>query len=188
MLVTITGPSGVGKTTIMRRLIKVNRSRMPLKSTTTRKPRSSDVEGEYEYITEKLFRMIERMNRFLWTVNVHGNCYGTREAIVRTALVPRFQIIAPIVHSAVIKLHAFAQEHNATDQLRSVYILSPGPEILRERLEGREKHPRTNDINRRIEECLPWDEEAQNSAVPYHFLQDNNDLDLKTKLVGSLFN
>jgi len=187
VLVTITGASGVGKTTLMRWLMRMHDGVKPLLSTTTRKPRESDIEGEYEYITDHLFQMMERIEAFLWAVEVHGNHYGTRIKIVRASLHPRFNIIAPLVHSAVVKLHAYAKEHGFARQLRSLYILSPGPQILKNRLEGRESHARPEDVSRRLEECIPWDEEAQNSSVPYLMFQDKNNLEAKSRFLSHMF-
>ena len=184
MLVTLTGASGVGKTAIMRRLMSEDREMIPLRSTTTRKWRTSDVGGGFEYITEPVFVLMRREEIFLWTVEIHGNHYGTRRHVVEAAFRSEAHVLASVAHSAVMKLHAFAQRFGKLDQIRSMFIESPGEDVLRARLDQRGDY--SADINRRIVDCLSWDLEAQSSSIPYVFHRDDNDLEKKFALVRDL--
>lgn len=186
MLITITGASGVGKSAVRRRVRRQTSGVMALTSTTNRKPSERDDEGDYEYITDHVFTLLERMNAFLWTVEAHGNRYGTRAKIVHAALLPRFRVVADLKHDAVVRLHEFARENGLAREVRSIYILSPGVETLRARLEKRERYPDPNDVARRLEECIPWDNEARASDIPYIFFQDTDNMDTKVRLVRSL--
>lgn len=84
MLVTITGPSGVGKTTLYNNLRR-ERGFRPLVSTTSRAPRASDEEG-FEYVSDEQFDALEKDGVFLWVVHPHGKKYGTRKIRIDEAL------------------------------------------------------------------------------------------------------
>jgi guanylate kinase len=186
MLVTITGPSGVGKTAILERLMRDKMLKIrPFMSTTTRKPKASDADGEYEYLTAPIFRLMQREKIFLWDFPVHGNLYGTRKDIVQTSLLPDFNRLGLLLHEAVVKLHAFAKECRRSDQLRSVYILSPGIDILRQRLLQRGEDLLTAEA--RLQDCLGWDDVARKSNIPYQFIVDENILSRKVEAVSRNF-
>jgi len=188
VLITITGASGTGKTTIIKRIMEKHRRVQPLLSTTTRSPRESDIPNEFEYVTKETFLRMKAEGDFLWTVNVHGNYYGTRWSAVETALLRQAQCIAALAHEAVIELQTFVRRHPPQYQsLFCVYIQTPGQEVLRARLERRESHPDPIDVARRLEDCLSWDDVARRSNVPYIFLQDRNIMEKKVLVVESFF-
>jgi len=77
MLIVITGPSGVGKTTIINSLLKAEPKLRYSVSLTTRKPRPSEVDGvDYRFISSKEF--LERVNNdeFAEWSEVYGKYYG----------------------------------------------------------------------------------------------------------------
>lgn len=87
MILTLTGASGAGKTTIARELLK----KLPVDtqivvSYTTRKPRGVDIPGEYKHISKFRFWFLKKIGSFLWTFDLHGNSYGTTKRWVAKAL------------------------------------------------------------------------------------------------------
>ncbi|MBD3184781.1 guanylate kinase [Candidatus Poribacteria bacterium] len=77
MLVVITGPSGVGKTTIIKRFLKRNPEFKYSVSLTTRSPRSREINGiDYYFVSEEDFlKLIERDDFAEWS-KVYGRYYG----------------------------------------------------------------------------------------------------------------
>ncbi len=78
ILFVVSGPSGGGKTTLIRELLV----RLPDLnfgvSYTTRKPRPGEVEGvDYRFVSEREFREMIKQDSFAEWANVHGNLYGT---------------------------------------------------------------------------------------------------------------
>jgi len=85
-LIVISGPSGVGKTTLCERVLE----RVPAKlsvSVTTRPPRPNEVDGEdYRFCSPEQFERQREAGGFLEWARVFGHCYGTPLAPVAEAL------------------------------------------------------------------------------------------------------
>ena len=83
-ILVISGPAGVGKTTICDRLLnefgsKINR----VVTTTTRRPREGEKEGEdYFFTSVQEFHELLEEEAFLENEVIHGNYYGTRKKTV----------------------------------------------------------------------------------------------------------
>jgi len=78
MLFVISGPSGAGKTTLVRRARESFGNINFCVSHTTRKRRSSEVEGrDYYFITDNTFKRMIEEDEFAEWADVHGNYYGT---------------------------------------------------------------------------------------------------------------
>ncbi|MEA2616181.1 MAG: guanylate kinase, partial [Chloroflexota bacterium] len=77
-LIVLSGPSGVGKDTVLRELFsREPRLRYSI-SYTTRPPRPGEVDGlSYTFVDEETFCRLEHAGEFLETAVVHGNRYGT---------------------------------------------------------------------------------------------------------------
>ena len=187
MILTLTGASGAGKTTIARSLLKeLPLDVMMVPSYTTRKPRETDTEGECKYISELRFRFLKKINSFIWTVYPHGNSYGTTKSWVVKALrddnTAYIMILTP---DAVTKLTNFAEELGCADRIFPFYILSPTQEILRNRLNSRGDED--GEIERRLADCIGWDSEARASGVTYQFVENNDTVESVTKEIVDHF-
>lgn len=77
IIVSITGVSGAGKTTLAREVLARMENASMVESVTTRLRRPSDIKGEYRYVSLELFGRLEKMNSFLWTAEHVGTRYGT---------------------------------------------------------------------------------------------------------------
>ncbi|PIR66615.1 MAG: guanylate kinase [Parcubacteria group bacterium CG10_big_fil_rev_8_21_14_0_10_36_14] len=76
-LIVITGPSGVGKTTIALELLKKNKSIKRVVTYTTRKRRDSERDGrDYNFISEKIFKIMLDRGEFFEHAKVYENFYG----------------------------------------------------------------------------------------------------------------
>lgn len=83
MLFVISAPSGTGKTTLVKRLLKeVPRLRLSV-STTTRPPRKGEEEGvDYHFVSLKEFQERRQKGEFIESAEVHGACYGTSQKLL----------------------------------------------------------------------------------------------------------
>ena len=103
MLVIISGPSGVGKDTIIdvmrRHEAEAGRvgARHYVVTVTTRAPRDGEVDGvDYHFVTREEFLAIRAARGFLEANEVHGNWYGSPREQVRTALAAGRDVILKI--------------------------------------------------------------------------------------------
>ncbi len=86
-LIVITGPSGVGKGTLVKKLIKNSEDLWLSISATTRSPREGEKHGkEYFFLNKKEFEYLVDNNGFLEWAEFAGNLYGTPRGEVQKQL------------------------------------------------------------------------------------------------------
>ena len=134
VLLLVTGPSGVGKRTLIEHLLRAVPTTRLVVSVTTRQPRKGEVNGvQYHFISPEEFRRMIQQDELLEYAEYVGNYYGTPKKNVEGILQSG--------HHAVLEL-----EVEGAEQMRrkvphavSVFVMPPTPEIatLRERLAGR---------------------------------------------------
>ena len=173
MIVTISGASGAGKTTIANLLFKRLANAQPVVSITIREKRDNDNPGEYNYVPDWLFEFLKKLRFFLWTVTIHNNKYGTLKWSVNKAL-KRYDVISLmlLVPDKVKNLLEYSRERGLEELVTSFFILSPPPEILRKRLQNRGDSE--FEIAKRIKDCEKWDSEALASDLPYIFVKNDS--------------
>ena len=87
ILFVITAPSGAGKSSLIDALLKEDPHLRLSVSYTTRAPRPGEMNGrEYHFVDEKTFLAMLERSEFLESAEVHGNRYGTSQAVIREAL------------------------------------------------------------------------------------------------------
>ena len=128
----ITGPSGVGKGTLITRL----RERVPelelSVSATTRTPRPGERDGvDYHFLTPEQFEAHVAAGDFLEHATYSGNRYGT----LRSEVGDRLSEHTPVVLE--IEVQGARQVRSAMPDAVAVFIAPPSIEALRERLLGR---------------------------------------------------
>ena len=144
MLLIISGPSGTGKGTLVKKLMDSDPSFRFSCSVTTRKPRDNEIEGvHYHFVTEEAFDRLVSENAFLEHATVHGHRYGTLRAPVERLMAEGFNVLLDIDPQGAITVM-----QNADDYV-SVFILPPSFEDLRVRLHTRNTENET-EINRRL--------------------------------------
>jgi guanylate kinase len=86
LLVVLSGPAGVGKTTVAARLLE-HEGFVRSISATTRAPRQGEVNGrEYHFVTQEEFKRLIASGELIEHAEVHGNIYGTPKQPLRDAL------------------------------------------------------------------------------------------------------
>ena len=134
LLVVVSGPSGVGKDTIIEALRR--RPRDPdyhfVVTCTTRAPRPGEVDGtSYHFMTRERFATLRDAGAFLEWAEVHGNWYATPRAEVRRALAAGRDVILKIDVQG-----AAAVKATVPDALL-VFVVPPSLEALFRRLRAR---------------------------------------------------
>jgi guanylate kinase len=128
----ITGPSGVGKGTLIEKLLeRVPELELSI-SATTREPRSGEVDGrDYHFLTAEEFRRRIEAGDFLEHAGYSGNHYGTlREEVERRLAEGRSVVLE-------IEVQGARQVRDAMPEAVQIFIAPPDGAVLRQRLEGR---------------------------------------------------
>ena len=165
-LMVVSGPSGVGKGTIVKTLIKRRSDVVESVSCTTRAPREGETHGkEYFFLTKEEF--LERLEKqdFLEYDEHFGNYYGTPISFVEETLKTKSVILEIDVVGAL----------NVKKRLPEavlVMILPPSVEELKRRLEGRE-----TETAEQIENRLSRLEYELSQKEKYDFVVINDDLE-----------
>ena len=131
-LFIISAPSGAGKTSLVNHILtRVTGLRASI-SHTTRTPRPGEVDGaNYHFVTRDIFQCMLEEQAFLESAQVHGNLYGTSRVWVERHLADGTDVILEIDWQGAEQVRrVFANS-------RSIFILPPSKEALRERLVGR---------------------------------------------------
>lgn len=133
-LIVITGPSGVGKGTIVRSLLQRHPELCLSISTTTRKPRSGEIEGvDYYFTSREEFELAIAEGEFLEWAEYAGNYYGTPKTRVQKLL-----DCGKLVLLEIELLGARAISDLFPDA-RRIFILPPSLTELEERIRKRGK-------------------------------------------------
>ncbi|WP_425448979.1 guanylate kinase [Dethiothermospora halolimnae] len=132
LLIVISGPSGVGKGTICKELLKDFNDIEVSVSATTREPREGEIDGvNYYYKTKEEFKdMIDRDN-FLEYAQVHGNYYGTPKKNVLEKLELGKNILLEIDIQGALKVKD-EYPHGVF-----IFVVPPSMEELKNRIIGR---------------------------------------------------
>lgn len=132
LLVVYAGASGVGKGTIMKRLLAENPNIRLSVSATTRAPREGEQDGrEYYFVTREEFDKLIAEDGFLEHAEYVGNCYGTPKAPVFKMLDEGLDVFLEI------ELKGFLQIKKAYPECVSIFVVPPSFEELQARLRGR---------------------------------------------------
>jgi guanylate kinase len=172
-VLVITGPSGVGKGTLIRLLLD-RFPRMALSvSATTRAPRLGEQEGlDYHFLSPEEFQRRIDAGEFLEWAEYAGNRYGTlRSELERDA--------HPLVLE--IELQGARQVRERVPDAVSVFIAPPSEEALRTRLVGR-----GSDGPEQIERRLAVAREEMAAEAEFDHVVVNDDLDAAAEKLGDL--
>jgi guanylate kinase len=174
-LFVITGPSGVGKGTLIRQLL----DRVPdlelSVSATTRAPRPGERDGvDYHFLSEDEFDRLAAAGELLEHATYSGRRYGTPRAEVE----PRLRDGRSVVLE--IEVQGARQVRESMSAAVQVFIAPPSPDALRERLEGR-----ATDDPEEIDRRLKVAEEELRARGEFGHVVVNDNLERATdELVG----
>lgn len=131
-LIVFTGPSGVGKGTLLHRLLERHPDIQLSISATTRQPRAGEEHGKhYYFVTRSEFESMVQQDQLLEWAEFAGNYYGT----------PRQPLDAMISRGHVvileIELEGARQVRHTVPTAQQIFVLPPSLEELETRIRGR---------------------------------------------------
>ena len=133
ILIVISSPSGAGKTSICKELLRLDDKIRPSISVTTRKPRNNETDGiDYQFITEKDFNKKISNGNFLEYANVFNNKYGTLASSTKTLLNNNYDVLCDIDWQGTQQL----SQNNSN--ILTIFILPPDKAEIERRLKKRE--------------------------------------------------
>jgi guanylate kinase len=133
LMLVLSSPSGAGKTTLSRLLLKSDRNVELSVSVTTRPKRRGEVDGrDYHFIDRARFDAMVKAGELLEFAVVFGHCYGTPRKPVQTALAKGRDVLFDIDWQGTQQLN-----EKVPSDIASIFVLPPSIPELERRLHTR---------------------------------------------------
>ena len=150
MLVVVSGPSGVGKSTIIAELARRRPQVIPIVTTTTRAQRAGEIDGvHYHFVGEDEFQRLIDTDGLLEYANNHGHWYGTPIGQVRGILAAGRDAILTISPEGARNVRRLVPD------ALLIFVMPPSLEDLAERLRGRGSESEAS-MERRRRDAERW--------------------------------
>ena len=134
VIIILSSPSGAGKTTLVKKISKLNKYIISI-SHTTRKPRTNEINGkDYYFVSKKKFNTLKRKKEFLENAKVFRNYYGSSKKFVFSNLKNGKNVIFDIDWQGTRQI----KQKKLKYKLITFFILPPSRKILLERLYKRD--------------------------------------------------
>lgn len=177
-LIVLSGPSGVGKNTLMNRVIPRIPNLQYSVSATTRPPRSGEVDGvDYFFVSDEEFDRMIAEDEFLEWAEFVGNRYGTPRTFVEEQIQQGRTVIMDVDIQGALQI-----KQKMSDAVL-VFLLPPTWEELRNRLNKRGKDP-MEAIIKRLERSV----EELKFIVDYDYFIINDHLDKAAERLITIIN
>lgn len=168
LLIVISGPSGVGKNTIISNLFE----RLPKLtysiSATTRAPREGEVDGaNYFFLTKEDFEQKIERNEFLEWAQVYQYYYGTPKKAIFDKLESGFDVIMDVDVQGALQIK------KAYDKALLIFLAPPSLKTLKERLIGRH-----TESEEQVMERLKYISTEFEYATKYDYFIINDEINL----------
>ncbi|WP_278411761.1 guanylate kinase [Stutzerimonas kunmingensis] len=164
-LYIVSAPSGAGKTSLVKALVDAQPQVRVSVSHTTRPMRPGEVDGvNYHFVSREDFLARLERNEFLEHAEVFGNLYGTSQRWLEDTLAEGFDLILEIDWQGA------QQVRRLMPQAKSIFILPPTQEALRQRLNNRGQDS-DEIIDKRMREAVS----EMSHYVEYDYLVINDD-------------
>ena len=170
-LIIITGPSGVGKGTVVKELLDRNKDIWLSISATTRNPRVGEKDGlNYYFISEERFKDMIDKKEFLEWAQFAGNYYGTPLSTVNEKIEKGFIVLLEI------EVEGAKQIKEKFPESLSIFLLPPSKAELEKRIRNRGTE-KEEAIDKRLSRA---DYEIA-SSDEFDFVLTNHDVDETVK-------
>jgi len=134
VMIVLSSPSGAGKTTLVKKLSKINNFEISI-SHTTRQPRSNEIDNkDYYFVNENEFKRLINNQEFLEYAKVFSNFYGT----TRTPVIDRLNKGQNVLFDIDWQGADQIKNKKLDYKLITFFILPPSKEVLFERLSNRD--------------------------------------------------
>jgi guanylate kinase len=176
-LYIISAPSGAGKTSLVRALVATLPDVVVSVSHTTRTMRDGEVDGrDYHFVDAPRFMQMIDNGDFLEHANVFGNRYGTSRQHIQQQLSSGKDVILEIDWQGARQIRKLMSDS------KSIYILPPSIETLRERLQGREQDS-DDVIESRMREAVS----EMTHYAEFDYIVINDDFDQACEQLAAIF-
>jgi len=177
IMLILSSPSGAGKTSISRAILRQDDNIQLSVSVTTRPKRANEVDGvDYHFKTVDEFNQMREAGMLLEWAEVHGNFYATPKAQIDELLEAGQDVLFDIDYQGAIQLY-----ETCSDDIVGIFVLPPSIKELKHRLERR-ADDNEDVINRRLktarQELREWNK--------YDYVIVNNDLEKSCALVTEI--
>ena len=176
-LYIVSAPSGAGKTSLVTALIKADPRVSVSVSHTTRAKRPGEEHGvNYHFVSHDQFKALIAKGDFLEHAEVFGNFYGTSRSALQEVLDQGNDLILEIDWQGAQQVRKLMPE------ARSVFILPPSQQALRERLDGRGQDSEeiiAGRMKEAVSEMVHYDE--------YEYVIINDDFDVALEELKAIF-
>ncbi|MGM0556763.1 MAG: guanylate kinase [Myxococcota bacterium] len=167
VLLIVCGPSGVGKTSLTKKLLDDNPRLVPSVSYTTRAPRDGEEDGvDYHFVEDATFEAKRDAGAFAEWAEVHGNYYGTPKSAITEAWAEDNDVIFDIDYQGARQLK------DAFPGAVGVLVIPPSMDELEARLRGRE-----TDTEAVIQRRLSAAREELARYELFDYIVENDDFD-----------
>lgn len=171
----ISGPSGVGKTTVIDRLVAADPLLCESISVTTRPPRPGEVSGrDYFFVGRDVFEQMKARELVEWA-DVHGECYGTPRRFLEQELAGGRDVVLNV------DIQGGDSVKRAFPRSVTVFILPPSHETLEQRM-----RQRGDASERDLEIRLRNAKNEISGSVNYDYVVVNDDLERTVAVIQAI--
>ena len=178
-LIIISGPSGVGKSTICKQVVEKLSAFLSVSSTTRPQSESEEQGCEYNFLSRREFEEMIPNDAFLEYAEVFGNYYGSPTEPVDEALAAGRIVILEI------DVQGASRVKKVRPWVKTIFILPPRTKDLRERIDGRGRGEDEETKKRRLETAS---REIAAAWQHYDYMVINDDLDQAVQEVIDIIN
>jgi guanylate kinase len=176
IMVVLSSPSGVGKTTLTKKIQQKYRTFKISVSHTTRSPRSNEVDGvDYHFVSNQKFKELIQDDHFYEYAKIFENYYGTLKKNVDDLIIKN-DIIFDIDWQGTKQLSKFKNL-----KLIKIFLIADSKEELKKRLIKRNQNT-SDEINKRFDS---FDEDIKHWN-DYDFVIINKNLDVCFKQIENI--
>ncbi len=176
LLCIVSGPSGAGKTSLCKKLLKKIPTMSFSISYTTRPPRKDEAEGkDYSFVSKEAFRSMIEQEAFAEWAEIYGNLYGTTKACIDRSVEQQVDLLFDIDPQGAQQLK------KQYPQAVTIFVLPPSLSELEQRLKER-----STDSFEVIENRLKKACQEINRAKDYDYLVTNDDLEKALLVLQSI--
>ncbi|MEL6604726.1 MAG: guanylate kinase [Cyanobacteria bacterium J06614_10] len=131
-LIVLSGPSGVGKGSLLKRLLRHHPELQLSISATTRQPRAGEIHGQhYYFVSREKFQTMAKNGELLEWAEFAGNCYGTPKEPIEQAIAQGRRVILEI------ELVGARQVRASFPDAMQIFVAPPDVQALEDRIRTR---------------------------------------------------